>query len=84
MIDPFILLIVAVLAIPFLAVVAIIMEAGARDRIRRLELCTVWLEARIAELQGEAPPRHRSAPCSAGASNHSDAKGGALAAPSRA
>ena len=62
MIDPFILLIVAVLAIPVLAVVAIIMAAGARDRIRRLELRTVWLEARIAELQGEAPPAAEAPP----------------------
>ena len=62
MIDPFILLIVAVLAIPVLAVAAIIMAAGARDRIRRLELRTVWLEARIAELQGEAPPAAEAPP----------------------
>ena len=42
-------IIVAVLAIPVLAVVAIIMAAGSRDRIRRLEFRIASLEARLGE-----------------------------------
>jgi uncharacterized membrane protein len=42
-------IIVAVLAIPVLAVVAIIMAAGSRDRIRRLEFRIASLEARFGD-----------------------------------
>jgi uncharacterized membrane protein len=48
-------LIVAVLAIPVLAVVSIVMAVGTRDRIKRLEFRIAGLEARLAGLTGEAP-----------------------------
>lgn len=48
-------LIVALLAIPVLAIVAIVMAVGTRERIKRLEFRLARLEAWLAEQAGEFP-----------------------------
>jgi uncharacterized membrane protein len=53
--DIFGLLIVAVLALPVLAVVSIVMSVGTRDRLKRLEFRLARLERWLAEREGEAP-----------------------------
>jgi uncharacterized membrane protein len=58
-------LIVALLAIPVLAIVAIVMAVGTRERINRLEFRLTRLEAWLAERPGEFPspaPEAMSAP----------------------
>jgi hypothetical protein len=47
-------IVVAVLAIPVLAVVSIVMAMGTRERIKRLEFRIAGLEARLAGAGGEA------------------------------
>ena len=49
-------IVVAVLAIPVLAVVSIVMAMGTRERIKRLEFRIAGLEARLAGAGGEAAP----------------------------
>ena len=54
--DPFFTtLIVVVIAFPVLAIVAFVMALGNRDRMKRLEHRLGGIEARLAELTGEAP-----------------------------
>lgn len=48
-------IVLAVLAIPVLAIVAIVMAAGARERIKRLERRIGVLEARLGRIAEEAP-----------------------------
>jgi hypothetical protein len=51
----FLTLVVAVLAIPVLAVVAIVMTMGARERIKRLEFRIAGLETRLAGAPDDSP-----------------------------
>jgi hypothetical protein len=55
----FLTLVVAVLAIPVLAVVAIVMTMGTRQRIKRLEFRVAGLETRLAGAPDEvaSPPK---------------------------
>ena len=48
-------LIAALLAIPVLAIVAIVMAVGTRERIKRLEFRLARLEAWLAERAGDLP-----------------------------
>ena len=47
-------IVLAILAIPVLAVISIVMAMGARERIKRLEFRIAGLEARLAGAGGEA------------------------------
>ena len=67
--DIFGLLILAVFAVPLLAVVSIVMSVGTRDRIKRLELRIAGLEAKLAGVAGELPvpePAPAASPASTG------------------
>jgi uncharacterized membrane protein len=59
-------LIAALLAIPVLAIVAIVMAVGTRERIKRLEFRLARLEAWLAERAGELPsPASEAVPATA-------------------
>jgi uncharacterized membrane protein len=60
--DPFGLLIVTVLAIPVLAIVAIVMAVGTRERIKRLEFRLTRLERWLEERAGDLPLPAPAAP----------------------
>ena len=53
--DMFGPLIALVLAIPVLAVIAIVMTVGTRERLKRLEFRLARLEAWLAERSGDSP-----------------------------
>jgi len=56
-------IVVAVIAIPVLAIVGIVMAVGTRERLKRLEFRLTGIEVRLAGMAGEAPsPVPLSAP----------------------
>jgi uncharacterized membrane protein len=60
--DTFGLLIVAVLAIPVLAIIAIVMAVGTRERLKRLEFRLARLERWLEERAGDLPLPAPAAP----------------------